>query len=109
MRVAAFLVPFLVAASAAAEEPSETAAPPPSPPSAAPARGLPPATGRAGWLGALVVTRDLELPGSTFALRLIPTRLPVAGTSSQRIVVRADVVQSVVGSDFYGLTLVRHF
>ncbi len=49
-------------------------------------------------LGQLVITRDLELPGSeTVAVRLLPTSSALAGSSRSTIVVRPRLQDSTYG------------
>lgn len=57
------------------------------------------------WLSYLMVTRDIELPGETFALRLLPTRRALAGASSNRIVLRANAYRS----NYIGLDVTARF
>jgi len=69
------------------------------------------ASGRPGvsysrWLGALVITRDLRLPGTSFmAFRLIPTRRALGGEIQVPVVFRPRVI----ATGWYGVDALVRF
>ncbi len=57
-------------------------------------------------LGALIITRDLTLPGAPFmALRLIPTRRALGGENAVPIVVRPRLI----ATSWYGVDALVRF
>ena len=75
---------------------------------AAPVRGkgARPGLSYSALLGALIITRDLRLPGASFvALRLIPTRRALGGDSQIPVVVRPRVI----GTGWYGVDALVRF
>ena len=57
------------------------------------------------WLGALVITKDLKLPGAPLAFRLIPTRRALGGELAVPIVLRPRLI----ATGWYGVDALVRF